>query len=155
MAQYNKRSQANTSIFQVELSCSESSRVLGQSISSQIELSRVFRRSGDKHGHGNLSVTLFFEVITHRIQNFSADLHNQVHFAATQPKVTHIEHMNSSLLSLEIGKVSANPIISNLISPEFFCKTAGRGLSSLAVPSSKNEDSIVNFWASLHKSSFF
>ena len=65
-----------------------------------------------------------------------------------------MSRMNSSLLSLEIGKVSAKPIISMVSAP--ISNPPGARLSSFAVPSSESEDSIVNFCASLQQGlSFF
>ena len=58
-----------------------------------------------------------------------------------------MSRMNSSLLSFEIGKVSAKPIMFMVSAP--ISKPPGARLSSFVVPSSVSEDSIVNFLASL------
>ena len=59
-----------------------------------------------------------------------------------------MSRMNSSLLSLPIGKVSANPMM--LMFSVLISYPPGARLSSRAVPSRDKLDSIVNFCASLH-----
>ncbi len=56
-----------------------------------------------------------------------------------------MSRMNSSLLSLEMGNVSAKPMVSMLSTP--ISNPPGARLSSLVVPFSISEDSIVVFLA--------
>ena len=60
-----------------------------------------------------------------------------------------MSRMNSSLLSLLIGKFSAKPTISRVSAP--ISNPPGARVSSRAVPSSMSEDSMVNFWASFQQ----
>lgn len=64
-----------------------------------------------------------------------------------------MSRMNSSLLSFEMGKVSASPMML-MVSAEISYPPGAR-LSSLAVPSKERADSIVSFWASLQQGLVF
>jgi len=58
-----------------------------------------------------------------------------------------MSRMNSSLLSLLIGKFSAKPTIVRFSTP--ISNPPGARVSALTVPSRDSEDSIVSLWASL------
>ena len=60
-----------------------------------------------------------------------------------------MSRMNSSLLSLLIGKFSANPTIVRVSAPT--SNPPGARVSACTVPSSVREDSIVSFCASLQQ----